>query len=370
MGDYRQIVEVAVVEKRNTRWQKAMERGRKDKWACLPSPPDPRDFPLSRIAEPVAVPASVRLDHLVPFVLDQGSCGTCVGQAGAGVLNAYGKHRGNLPDGGLSALYLYSRCKQEDGIPEQEGTYCRTALKIMQKEGACPEGALPYSQLPQDACLRLPGITDAHRTAAAPYRVKAYAALNGLQEIKQALAAGKLVLAAGLVTSENWINDPKGGYITTPEGWIYGGHAFLLCGYDDNLTKHGLTGWLRGPNSWGEAWGDKGFFWLSYEFVNWVAKDLGYPALMEAWAVEIDGLPDPGPGPGDGDGKIVMWIDKPTALVNGVEVPIDPGNPKVAPRILEARTMVPARFVAEALGAQVDYHDADKRVEITRRGDK
>ncbi len=349
------------MERRHTKWQEIMDSAKRDGWACLPSPPDPRDFPLSRIAEPVTVPTSVRLDHLVPRILDQGQCGTCVGQAGAGVLNAYSKHKKNLPDGGLSALYLYSRCKQEDGIPEQEGTYCRTALKIMQKEGACPEGVMPYSQLPQDACLRLPGVTDVHRQAAAPYRVKAYAALNSLQEIKQALAAGKLVLAAVLITSSNWIDDAGGGFIGKPGGYVLGGHAVMFCGYDDALSAHGATGYVRGVNSWGAAWGDKGFFWLSYEFINWVS-DLGFPALMEAWAVEIDKLPTPGPALDD---KIVLWIDKPTALIGGVEVPIDSANPGVAPRILEDRTMLPARFVAEALGAQVDYFDVDKRVEIT-----
>lgn len=356
------------MEERFARWQKVVERGRKEKWGCLPSPPDARDYTLARLAEPVDVPASVRLDHLVPHILDQGSCGTCVGQAGAGMLNAYHTNKGGLPKGGLSPLYLYTRCKQKDGIPEEEGTYCRTALKVMQKEGACPEKVMPYSLLPQDACLQLPEIKDRHQQAAAPYRVRAYAALNGLQEIKQALAAGKLVLAGVLVTSENWINDPKGGYIGVPEGWMYGGHAIWLCGYDDGLEAHGYKGYFRGVNSWGEAWGDKGFFWLSYDFINWVAKDFGYPALMEAWAVDLD---EPvKPIKPDGDKKITMWIDKPEALMDGEKVPIDPANNRVTPRILEGRTMVPVRFVAEALGAQVDYFAGDKRVEITRTGDK
>ncbi len=39
-----------------------------------------------------------------------------------------------------------------------------------------------------------------------------------------------------------------------------GGHAVLMVGYDD--SKHC---WLV-RNSWGEQWGEEGYFWMPYEY--------------------------------------------------------------------------------------------------------
>ncbi|RIE14155.1 copper amine oxidase, partial [Candidatus Cryosericum hinesii] len=44
-----------------------------------------------------------------------------------------------------------------------------------------------------------------------------------------------------------------------------------------------------------------------------------------------------------GTKKVELWIGKPQATVDGVEVPIDPANLEVAPRISGGRTMLPLR---------------------------
>jgi len=50
---------------------------------------------------------------------------------------------------------------------------------------------------------------------------------------------------------------------------------------------------------------------------------------------------------------VTLWIGKNTAKVNGKEVMIDPSNPNVVPEIINGRTMLPLRFVAESLGCQL-----------------
>ncbi|TDA70332.1 MAG: copper amine oxidase N-terminal domain-containing protein [Clostridia bacterium] len=47
-------------------------------------------------------------------------------------------------------------------------------------------------------------------------------------------------------------------------------------------------------------------------------------------------------------------------IVNGREI-----RPDVPPRLINGRTMVPVRWVAEALGAQVDWDHANNLVTIT-----
>jgi Copper amine oxidase N-terminal domain len=63
-----------------------------------------------------------------------------------------------------------------------------------------------------------------------------------------------------------------------------------------------------------------------------------------------------------GDVTIEMWIDKPMALVNGKEVQIDPHNPDVTPTIIDDRTMVPIRFLAENLGCETKWDAESKEI--------
>ncbi len=69
------------------------------------------------------------------------------------------------------------------------------------------------------------------------------------------------------------------------------------------------------------------------------------------------------------DKLIELWIGKNIAKVNGVNTPIDPNNPKVVPMIIQGRTMLPVRFVAENLGCKVDWDVATKTVTITYPGE-
>ena len=318
-----------MLENQHTRWHEAMSVGEQEnwwqKWGYLPSPPDPRDYPLSKIAEPGPLPKAVRMDGFVVKVLNQGGCGSCVGKATNGIVSAGHKQA-------LSSLYIYTRCKQEDGIPTTEGTFPRVALKVVHQEGACPEDVLPYAKLQE--CLSFPAITQLMKDAAAPYKVKGYARLWSLGEIKQALAGGKMVLGGILVTDSFAYWDGQ-GVIPVPAGHILGGHAIAICGYDDERKA------LRGINSWGTGWGDKGFFWLSYDFVDWKA-DFGYTAWMEGWAVDMDIPPQ----------KTIIEIDQPMIV-----------DPKTW------RTLAPLRFIVEVNGGKIlSWDNATKTVVFATTG--
>jgi len=51
--------------------------------------------------------------------------------------------------------------------------------------------------------------------------------------------------------------------------------------------------------------------------------------------------------------------------VNSKSMPIDSTNPKVVPLILNSRTMLPLRFVAESLGADVQWDGSTRTITIT-----
>ncbi len=62
---------------------------------------------------------------------------------------------------------------------------------------------------------------------------------------------------------------------------------------------------------------------------------------------------------------VELWIGKSQARVNGRYIPIDTANPKVVPLIVSGRTMLPVRFVAEQLGAEVEWEASTKTITIT-----
>ncbi|PIE76961.1 MAG: hypothetical protein CSA13_01945 [Clostridiales bacterium] len=64
--------------------------------------------------------------------------------------------------------------------------------------------------------------------------------------------------------------------------------------------------------------------------------------------------------------KIEMWIDNPTARVNGSNVPIDAEDNNVKPIIVDNRTMLPIRFVSEQLKCAVGWDEIKREVQISK----
>jgi len=314
-----------------------------------PSPPDERDHVLTAVARDL--PSKVNLTTYTPFIKDQLKCGTCVAKGTTGIMNANLNFKERLPENGLSTLYLYTRCKQEDNLPNTQGTFPRVALKIAQNEGVCEERLLPYGD-----CMPLPDLTQEMRENAAQYKIKSYMRLYGLHQIKAALAAGHLVAIGTIVTSENWLE--QDGWLTQPRGRLMGQHMTYLDGYDDNLTYDGHRGFLFGVNSWGTGWGMNGRFRMGYDYAQWESSDLpNFPALREAWAVEM-GVNLPAAL----KTVIEMWIGSTDILVDGTKVTLD-----VAPMLHNERTFVPVRFIAEQFGADVQWIHEERKVIITKK---
>lgn len=62
---------------------------------------------------------------------------------------------------------------------------------------------------------------------------------------------------------------------------------------------------------------------------------------------------------------VVIQIGNYAAVANDLLEWIDKDNKSVIPYIKESRTMVPLRYIAEKLGAEVGYNDATREVSIT-----
>ena len=67
-----------------------------------------------------------------------------------------------------------------------------------------------------------------------------------------------------------------------------------------------------------------------------------------------------------GSTSLDLWIGKNTATVNGKSKLIDSTNAKIAPTIINGRTMLPLRFVTENLGAAVVWEKSTQTITITQ----
>jgi len=320
-------------------WEKLVNTKMRD-WHVKPSPPDERDWPLQAITgAPAEIPVAVTLEPYFPFVLDQGKNPYCAGYSGAEVGNSYFNSIGQLPPGGFSPAWIYWQAREIDGLdPKTDGTTIRAVLQVMQKVGMCPESLCPT--LPGNT---KPKFTDVMYKEAEKYKIKAYARLNvgTLDEIQQAIASGRMVITGSFVTLTDWAD----GWILTPEGILAGGHATVHLAYDRTMrhTERGreYANFSIGPNSWGTGWGFNGFYRMAESYAKFRFEDFGgMPALMEAWAVEFDQPFKPVLPP------LIKEFD-------------------VAPIILNGRTMVELRSLANVAGAQeIKWDEASQKVTL------
>lgn len=69
------------------------------------------------------------------------------------------------------------------------------------------------------------------------------------------------------------------------------------------------------------------------------------------------------------DGCVVLNIDNPKSIVDNAVKPIDANDANVKPVVVEGRTLVPLRFIAESFGAEVDWDGESKTAIIkTKNG--
>jgi len=106
-----------------------------------------------------------------------------------------------------------------------------------------------------------------------------------LNEVKEKLSEGK-ILTVGVYWGDAYTNETDQNRDKTIF-YRFGsdtqgvGHALTIVGYDDNVTydingngyiESGERGAFKVANSWGDDWGDNGFFWIMYDALNGVSS--------------------------------------------------------------------------------------------------
>lgn len=219
---------------------------------------DSRDHQFLSAVPPLGLPSKVDLRPFDVAIFDQGQIGSCTANATIGCFMFEAK-KDNLAIEARSRLQLYYNSRVAEGDPEQDGgAQLRDVIKVLNKQGVCSETSWPYDTA--KFSVKPPEATYA---AGLLERVTGYAAVaQTLPALKAALAAGRPI-AFGFEVFPAFENATvaRTGIVPMPKGVSVGGHAVRLVGYDD-ATKRFIV-----ANSWGPAWGDKGYFYLPYAYV-------------------------------------------------------------------------------------------------------
>jgi C1A family cysteine protease len=211
-------------------------------------------------ARPIEAPRAVDLADKCSPVFDQGDLGSCTGNAWVGALE-YEENLQGEKFVSLSRLFIYFNERLLDGDTDQDaGAEIRDGIKAIVKYGACEESLWPYDV----SKFTLKPSMEAYAEAK-DHQALQYARVNQTErDIVHALASGHPVVF-GIMVYDSLESDEvaANGIVPMPSEneQCQGGHAVLIVGYNYD------TRMFKVRNSWGPDWGDKGYFYLPFDYV-------------------------------------------------------------------------------------------------------
>ncbi len=324
------------------------------------SPRDERDWHYgSIVAAQEKLPARMSMREQSGPIRAQGEAGFCHSFAGTALKNLQETQEWGAREFDFSPLALARAVKARDGIVHTEGSTLLDVCKALCEEGVFDEAFYPYDQY-QAGSLLFPPMQTEDLPNLPRYFCKNYARLDTLEDLKQALARRKPVLLG--ITCGEGIRKPEGGCVGLPFGeFIIGGHGVLVIGYDDEkeatIKGRHYRGFLECQNSWGEQYGEGGYFWLPYAYLTYRTKDFGMSFLMDMYTtVDLEQEELAGTA-------LELFLGSKTAYDDGKEIHLEQ-EPIADERT--GRTLVPLRFVGEGLGCDVRWNAAERSILIQR----
>ena len=233
--------------------------------------PDPRDllFTASPVLAAKPLPKSADLRPGCPPVYDQGQVGSCTANSIAGAFE-FTQKKQMLADFMPSRLFIYYNERAMEGTTNQDaGAQIRDGIKSVVKQGVPPESEWPYSE-DMSVVTKKPNSTaysDALQHKVVSYhRISSRTADGMLNLMKSCLADGyPFCFGFTVYSAFEGAEVANTGILKMPnlkKEDIVGGHAVLAVGYDDKKKM------VLVRNSWGNKWGQKGYFWMPYAYIS------------------------------------------------------------------------------------------------------
>jgi len=227
-----------------------------------PDVPDFRDLTYSA-PRPVmrALPPAVDLRKQCPEVYNQGQLGSCTANAIAAAHQFDQLKQGAKDVFNPSRLFIYYNERAMEGtIDSDAGAMIRDGFKSIAKQGVCKEISWPYDP----AKFTKKPLAGCYKEALNHQSLQYMRLAQTDKQLRGCLGEG-FPFVFGIAIYESFESDAvaKTGVVPMPKAGekSLGGHAIMCVGYQ-NAKKRFII-----RNSWGPGWGDKGYFYLPYEYV-------------------------------------------------------------------------------------------------------
>ena len=194
-------------------------------------------------------------------VADQADLGSCGAFASVYNLVATAVQNDQEPIN-LSQLFLYYAYRERFGdVNSDDGVMLRDLLKTLASVGVCREETWPYTLANWDKKPPPEAYAEA-----AQHKISSYHAIYSAEDMIQCLAAGYGFLGGiGCYEGFDSLYTEKTGVVEIPKHGekLLGWHALYFGGGYD-LHK----GMVKFENSYSNEWGDKGYGWVSLEYLT------------------------------------------------------------------------------------------------------
>jgi C1A family cysteine protease len=230
----------------------------KHKYGWKPDLPDQRDI-WAKFPEKVVVKDFVDLRENMPEVYDQGQLGSCTANALCGAF-VFDLKKQNLELFNPSRLFVYFNERAiENTIDYDSGASLRDGIRVLDTIGVCKEEFCPYDI----GSFKFKPTDQAYEDAKLHKAVKYRRIRPIVEDFKMSLSLGyPVVFGFSVYESFESPDVERTGIMPMPKPGekILGGHAVVACGYDDK--------YILVRNSWSSDWGQGGYFWMPYKFLN------------------------------------------------------------------------------------------------------
>ena len=231
----------------------------------------------------------------MPPIDDQLSLGSCSADAIVAAMEF--KYSGFI---GSRLFLYYNERLLTHTVNSDSGSSVENGIHAATTYGVCEESFYPYHV----NLFTVEPSKEAYENGLL-YRIQGTKKLDrDMNAFKNCLVDGLPFVASIIIYSSFEAHKlPVSGILTLPRGTEdnLGGHAVLICGYDDTLQC-----WIL-RNSWGPKWCKKGYCYLPYVYL------MDSTLATEFWAVTEVG---PGPMPGSGPATKHVFITYPSSDAN------------------------------------------------------
>jgi len=231
--------------------------------------PDPRNWKYkSSLLFSQQCPDKIDLSNELSAIKNQGQLNSCQSFAAAKRWEhlAFKKKNWALD---ASELFVYWNTRARENTTGQNvGAYLIDAIKAVVEDGVALEAYMPYSL---EFTEKPPVIANIAASFFKIFKISAsyYKVSNDPEEIMKALAEGNGIIFGAFIY-ESFLKVGKTGLVSMPgsKERNLGGHAMYMCGYDKTRKL------FKVANSWGEDMGDKGYYYIPFEYIKRFGFDL------------------------------------------------------------------------------------------------